>query len=308
MELNLVNRFHPRPPADRPERAATASSGETLYAMADLKLLLSNAGDLAVNQLCTIAHLDKTGSLDSRKERLCSFLAGPSRRQRSGWLQFFLHVVNSGAVGTGPAFEVDYDELDRPDQDLLSDYIQYCHLGGAFLRAPPVDVLADLQISPNEEDDDERDYDFAVPGDYTWPAREAIDKLTGAISSGSSRSSAGSSVGDGPTLREMRETLLADIGEGRIGVSGEDSAAVVRRTNAFDLNPDQFFIYKSRFDKLLGHLPQLYPAHSVQGSPRGRRSRSTRSSSRCRAPASARTAYIYQPRSVFVYEKIDSTA
>ena len=40
----------------------------------------------------------------------------------------------------------------------------------------------------------------------------------------------------------MRETLLADIGEGRNGVSGEDSAAVVRRTNAFALNPDQFFV------------------------------------------------------------------
>ena len=89
-----------------------------------------------------------------------------------------------------------------------------------------------------------------MPSDYTWPARESIDKLTGATnSSGSSRSSAGSSVGGGPTLREMRETLLADIGEGRIGVSGEDSAAVVRRTNAFELNPDQFFIYKSERKK-----------------------------------------------------------
>ena len=99
MELNLVNGFHPRPPAYRPERAATANSGETLYAMADLKLLISNADDLAVNQLCTIAHLDKTGSLDSRKERLSSFLVGLTRRQRSGWLQFFLHVVDSDAVG-----------------------------------------------------------------------------------------------------------------------------------------------------------------------------------------------------------------
>ena len=249
MELDLVNRFHPRPSAYRPERAATASSGETLYAMADLKLLLTNAEDLAVNQLCTIAHLDKTGSLDSRKERLSSFLAGPTRRQRSGWLQFFVHVVDSDAVGLGPDFELDYGKLDDPDQELLSDYIQYYHLGGAFLRAPPVDVLADLQISPNE-DDDEREYDFAVPGDYAWPAREAIDKLTGAtFSPGSSRSSAGSSVGDGPTLREMRETLLADIGEGRIGVAGEDSAAVVRRTNAFELDPDQFFIYKSERKK-----------------------------------------------------------
>ena len=101
MELDLVNRFHPRPSAYRPERAATASSGETLYAMADLKAFITNAEDLAVNQLCTIAHLDKTGSLDSRKERLSSFLAGPTRRQRSGWLQFFLHVVDSDAVGPG---------------------------------------------------------------------------------------------------------------------------------------------------------------------------------------------------------------
>ena len=130
--------------------------------MADLKAFITNAEDLAVNQLCTIAHLDKTGSLDSRKERLSSFLAGPTRRQRSGWLQFFLHVVDSDAVGPGPDFEVDYDKLVNSDQELLSDYIQYYHLGGAFLRAPPVDVLADLQISPNEEDD-ERDFDYAVP-------------------------------------------------------------------------------------------------------------------------------------------------
>ena len=41
----------------------------------------------------------------------------------------------------------------------------------------------------------------------------------------------------------MRETLMADIGEGCIGVFGEDLAAVVRRTNAFELNPYQFFVY-----------------------------------------------------------------
>ena len=109
--------------------------------MADLQLAISNADDLAVSQLCSLAHLDQTRSLDSRKERLRSFLAGPSRRQRSGWLQFFLHVVGTGAVGPSPAFEVDYDELDHPDQELLADYIQFYHLGGAFLRAPPVDIL-----------------------------------------------------------------------------------------------------------------------------------------------------------------------
>ena len=69
----------------------------------------------------------------------------------------------------------------------------------------------------------ERDFDFAVPGDYAWPNRDTISKLPGSAS-GSSRTSATSSAGDGATLREMRETLLADIGEGRIGVSGEDSA------------------------------------------------------------------------------------
>ena len=152
--------------------------------MADLQLAISNADDLAVSQLCSLAHLDQTGSLDSRKERLRSFLAGPPRRHRSGWLRFFLHVVGSGAVGAGPAFEVDYDDLDHADQDILADYIQFYHLGGAFLRAPPVDILADLQVSANE-DDSERDYDFAVPDGYTWPAREAIDKLTGAAASAS---------------------------------------------------------------------------------------------------------------------------
>ena len=59
---------------------------------------------------------------------------------------------------------------------------------------------------------------------------------------GSGASSASSSS-DGATLREMRETLMADIGEGCIGVFGEDLAAVVRRTNAFELNPYQFFVY-----------------------------------------------------------------
>ena len=153
-----------------------------------------------------------------------------------------MHVVDSGSVGSGPDFAVNYDEMDHADQELLADYIQFYHLGGAFLRAPPTDVRADLQISPNEADD-ERNFDFALPTGFSWPARETIDKLMG--SSTSSASSATSSVSDGATLREMHETLLADIGEGRIGVSGEDSAAVVRRTNAFELNPDQFFVYKS---------------------------------------------------------------
>ena len=135
-----------------------------------------------------------------------------------------MHVVDSGSVGSGPDFAVNYDEMDHADQELLADYIQFYHLGGAFLRAPPTDVRADLQISPNEADD-ERNFDFALPTGFSWPARETIDKLMG--SSTSSASSATSSVSDGATLREMHETLLADIGEGRIGVSGEDSAAVV---------------------------------------------------------------------------------
>ena len=80
-------------------------------------------------------------------------------------------MVNSDSVGSGPDFEVDYDKLDYPDQELLADYIQFYHLGGAFLRAPPADVLADLQISANEDDKSERDFDFAVPGDYTWPSK-----------------------------------------------------------------------------------------------------------------------------------------
>ena len=87
--------------------------------MADLQHFLSNADDLAVSQLCSLAHLDHSGSLASRAERLGSFLSGPTRRHRPGWVRFFIHVVDSGAVGNGPEFEVDYDLLDHTDQDIL---------------------------------------------------------------------------------------------------------------------------------------------------------------------------------------------
>ena len=48
--------------------------------------------------------------------------------------------------------EVDYDRLDHADQDILADYIQFYHLGGAFLRAPPADVLVDLDTAANEDE------------------------------------------------------------------------------------------------------------------------------------------------------------
>ena len=120
--------------------------------MADLQRNIDEAEELVIGQLCSLAHLKQGGRLVSRKERLGNFLAGPSRRQRKGWLQFFMHIVDSGSVGDGPDFAVDYDELEHADQDILADYIQFYHMGGAFLRAPPADVLADLQISANEED------------------------------------------------------------------------------------------------------------------------------------------------------------
>ena len=116
--------------------------------MADLQQNIIAADELVIGQLCSLAHLEQGGSLVSRKERLGTFLAGPSRRRRKGWLQF-LHVVDLGSVGDGSDFAVDYDELEHADQDILADYIQFYHLGGAFLRAPPADVLADLQISAN---------------------------------------------------------------------------------------------------------------------------------------------------------------
>ena len=84
--------------------------------MADLQRNIDEAEELVIGQLCSLAHLEQGGSLVSRKERLSTFLAGPSRRQRKGWLQFFMHIVDSGSVGDGPDFAVDYGELEHADQ------------------------------------------------------------------------------------------------------------------------------------------------------------------------------------------------
>ena len=110
--------------------------------MADLQQNIIDADELVtcISQLCSLAHLEPDGSLAARKERLSTFLAGSKRRQRAGWLQFFMHVVDANAVGSGPNFAIDYDKLSKltlADQDLLADYIEIYHLGGAFLRAPP---------------------------------------------------------------------------------------------------------------------------------------------------------------------------
>ena len=72
--------------------------------MADLQQNILDADELAIGQLCSLAHLEQGESLAARKERLSTFLAGPSRRQRKGWLQFFMHVVDADSVGPAPDF------------------------------------------------------------------------------------------------------------------------------------------------------------------------------------------------------------
>ena len=67
--------------------------------MADLQQNIIAADELVIGQLCSLAHLEQGRSLAARKERLSTFLAGPSRRQRKGWLQFFMHVVDADSVG-----------------------------------------------------------------------------------------------------------------------------------------------------------------------------------------------------------------
>ena len=81
--------------------------------MADLQRNIDEVEELFIGQLCSLAHLEQGGSLAARKERLSTFLAGPSRRQRKGWLQFFMHVVDADSVGPSPYFAVDYDKLDH---------------------------------------------------------------------------------------------------------------------------------------------------------------------------------------------------
>ena len=76
--------------------------------MADLQQNIIDADELVtcISQLCSLAHLEPDGSLAARKERLSTFLAGPTRRQRKGWLQCFMHVVDAGSVGSGPDFAI----------------------------------------------------------------------------------------------------------------------------------------------------------------------------------------------------------
>ena len=68
--------------------------------------------------------------------------------------------------------------------------------------------------------------------------------------------------GNGVSEAEIRANILADIGEGRLGVQGEDSAAVIRRTHAFDINPDVFFVYDHPVER--GCLGVLSPEFTSQ--------------------------------------------
>ena len=186
--------------------------------------------------VCQLAHLDKREGASAKQKRILSFLEGPPARQRPGWLQFFLFVRSQGVVGDDG--ELDYAPLGEENQTLLSDFVDSFHVDGKFLRAPRFSILPDLRVTSRDSQDDQFEFD------KSWPSQAAVQEQLGNTSPPSSSGS--SDAGHGVSEAEIRANILADIGEGRLG---EDSAAVIRRTHAFAINSDVFFLFDHMVDR-----------------------------------------------------------
>ena len=210
---------------------------------------IRDADSESLRRLCFSAGLSRSGNAPAKRNRLLSYAAGSARRQRIHWLELFLVAEQAGfdPSGSGP---FDFAKLDDDNADLLSDFFDNVHVSGTtateFSRCLPHRLLPDC-----ERDGD----DFSVPDSFLWPSKRAmLAFLSDEDSPSSSASSAGSAATTDIRLRldQMPEQIMAkmvkDISENRLGVTGDSSAALLRRTHAFHISPDKFVLY----DQLVG--------------------------------------------------------
>ena len=240
----------------------------------DLKAIVAGLTAQECDRIFDLSFLDNSGVTPTKRKRLQAMLVANDKRARPGWLDFFIHASEAFGSARGGDFsawaadDLDFsgiigdgvDDFAESSSDLLDEYVQYLHdLGPRFAKFP-IALLPDLNRDKVGEDGK---VVYKLPANFDWPSQRDVVALVGKEDGGSDGGSHASSEERleamsqelalyKDQLRDMpdtvKETLRTSISENTFGVSGDNSMAVLRKTMAWKLEPDEFFLF-SHFSK-----------------------------------------------------------
>lgn len=211
----------------------------------------------------------------TRRDAILSATFGRDSRCQIHWLDLFIRAVDAfGAHHSDDFSEWDVSTLDMEvlesgydwsaeHTEILDTYIDQIHGNSEKLpKFLPYSFLKDLDcLQPSSRDEDPK---FSFPDGFLWPSANQLRAFVGepvATSSGDSNESDSARLQllelqlqkkqqqlddmPGQVIHKLRQ----DISENKFGVTGDKSVAVLRRTMAFPVDPQCFFLYGYDLDE-----------------------------------------------------------
>ena len=187
--------------------------------------------------------LSSGGDADAHRERLAAFITGPTRRHRAGWLQLALDCTDEGGD----------DECDVDGVDLLFDLAERLDACGLLPSCLPSSIFKDLDRTLTAGRGlVAASMDYSLPDRFRWFTTADLDAFLGISHDDVSDLKAelatlkASQLDPAKLQASMRDTFALDVSENRFAVGSQSTVAIQRRTLAFHVNPEAFYLYQFR--------------------------------------------------------------
>ena len=231
----------------------------------DLKDVVAALPAAQLPHLLDLMCIQPGGNATVRRQRILTAISGRPARQRSGWLDFFITALEAygryhGGFENFSVVDIDFSELDDEEfwddvhTGILDSYLD--HLRDVndqpLPKFLPFDLLSDLEY--DSADDPVRFRNFTG----TWPDAATLQRLVGRPQDAAA---AGSNSSDAERIEQLesemaewkdqlenmpqavKDSLRDDISENKFGVSGEHSVAIMRKTLAYKVDTECFFLF-----------------------------------------------------------------
>ena len=217
-----------------------------------LSALVEEMDGSDLNRVLSLLSFKTGGTVPVRRRALLSFLHGPKSRRRRNWLAAALRVGFELAMGVDDELDdVQLAEHNVSGATVLVDLreqlagVPHLHSVLPSYLLPDLDMEVDTYKNPVA-------YSFSLPKGFRWPSASDVSRFLGG-----DVSSSGSDFADRLDVLErnqrdmpanVKQSIARDVAEHRFAVAGDGSVGTLRKTLAFSMDAEHFYLYSHVLD------------------------------------------------------------